>query len=517
MAKKKTASPKPAPKSTGKPITHADVRMYRIGTGDCFAIKFFSGETETFTMMIDCGAWSGDQAVFERHIKDLKAYLKDKVDVLVVTHEHKDHVLGFERCADLFTNDFKVGKIWMSWAERDGDDLVEGWKKELGQKKKALAAAAQKLSTVVHAQGFEAEMRSLHRGEERLKAHKRFTAVLKDFADLQMSLDSNGLYAGPLAGMKIVKEKIAKGGNGEPAIAYWAPGQIIENIAGLEGVRIYVLGPPQNKASIAREDSSDEGETYDHNKDLAKDNAFAAAANALGAANTASLLPFDVSHEALSDDPIRATYTSSSWRNIDHDWLLNAGSLALRINTGLNNLSLVLAIEFEKSGRVMLFPGDAEYGSWASWHDIRWKEKGRGKHDDGTPKHLTEDLLNRTVFYKVAHHLSHNGTAKRRGLEMMTHDDLAAMATLDYAVISETWKSTMPNRAILADLLTQTRGRLMVLRDDGLFFDAKQKVPLADKIGSTRAEMSAAVGKAFKKAHQPPDKNELFIALRVLA
>ena len=59
-------------------------------------------------------------------------------------------------------------------------------------------------------------MRSLHRGEERLKAHKRFSAVLKDFADLQMSLDNNGLYAGPLAGMKIVKEKIAKGGNGGP-------------------------------------------------------------------------------------------------------------------------------------------------------------------------------------------------------------------------------------------------------------------------------------------------------------
>jgi hypothetical protein len=514
MAKSKTASPKPAPKSTGTAITHADVRMYRIGTGDCFAIKFFSGKTETFTMMVDCGAWSGDRAVFESHVKDLKAYLDDRVDVLVVTHEHKDHVLGFERCADLFTTNFTVGKIWMAWAEKDGDDLVEEWKKDIGQKKKALAAATQKLSAAVTAPGFQKEMRSLHRGEERLKAHQRFSGVLKDFSDLQMSLDGNGLYAGPLAGMKVVKEKIAKAGNGGPSIAYWAPGQIIENIAGLEGVRIYVLGPPKNKTSIKREHSSEEGETYDHNKDLAKDNAFAAAVNADG---TANLLPFDVSHEARIDDPIRATYASSSWRNIDNDWLLSAGSLALRINTGLNNLSLALAIEFEKSGRVMLFPGDAEYGSWASWHEINWKEKGRGKHADGTPKHLTEDLLNRTVFYKVAHHLSHNGTAKRKGLEMMTHDDLAAMATLDYTVISDTWKSTMPNRAILADLLTQTRGRLMVLRDDDLFFDAKQKVSLADKIADTRAEMSATVKKAFDEAHQPPKTNDLFIAFRVLA
>jgi hypothetical protein len=280
---------------------------------------------------------------------------------------------------------------------------------------------------------------------------------------------------------------------------------------------VYVLGPPQDRASIAKEDSSDEGETYEHNKDLAKDNAFAAAVNALGAAGTANPLPFDVSHEATTSDPIHATYAGTPWRKIDHDWLLSAGSLALRINTGLNNLSLALAIEFEKSGRVMLFPGDAEYGSWSSWHDIKWKEKGRGKHDDGKPKHLTEDLLNRTVFYKVAHHLSHNGTAKRKGLEMMTHDDLAAMATLDYAVISNTWKTTMPNRAILADLLKQTRGRLMVLRDEGLFFDAKQKVPLADKMASTRAEMSPAVAAAFAKVHQPPKKDDLFIAFRVMA
>src|SRR4029078_10714802 len=124
VARTRTVSRRPTTKSTDKAISHADVRMYRIGTGDCFAIKFFPGETETFTMMIDCGAWSGDRAVFETHVKDLKAYLDNKVDVLVVTHDHNDHVLGFERCADLFTQNFMVGKIWMSWAEKDGDALV---------------------------------------------------------------------------------------------------------------------------------------------------------------------------------------------------------------------------------------------------------------------------------------------------------------------------------------------------------------------------------------------------------
>lgn len=515
MAKTHPAS-KPKPTANGKPITHADVRMYRIGTGDCFVVKFFSDQDETFKLMIDCGAWSGDKAVFEKHVKDLKAYVNNAVDVLVVTHEHKDHVLGFERCASLFTSGFTVGQVWMSWAEEDGDDLVEAWKKDIGQKKMALASAAGRLAAAVDQPGFQAEMRSVHRGGERLKAHRRFSAVLKDFTDLQMALGANGDYIGSLAGMKIVKEQICKKATGTPKVAYRKPGQIIENIAGLDGVRIYVLGPPRNQASITKEDSSEEGETYAHNKELAKDNAFALAVNEAGGPNAAGVLPFDASHEAGPHDAVRQAYADSSWRRIDHDWLMAAGALALRINTGLNNLSLALAIEFE-SGRVMLFPGDAEYGSWESWHQIKWNENGRGKHDDGTPKHLTEDLLNRTVFYKVAHHLSHNGTAKRKGLEMMTHKDLAAMATLDYAVISDSWTSTMPNAGILADLLTQTRGRLMVLREDGLFFDAKKTVRLSDKVASARAEMPAAIGKVFKAAHQPPKKDDLFIAFRVMA
>ena len=77
--------------------------------------------------------------------------------------------------------------------------------------------------------------------------------------------------------------------------------------------------------------------------------------------------------------------------------------------------------------------------------------------------HFTEDLLSRTVFYKVSHHLSHHGTAERLGMAMLTHPDLAAMATLDYHVISANWQNTMPNRALLRDLLKQTRGRLMVM------------------------------------------------------
>ena len=181
--------------------------------------------------------------------------------------------------------------------------------------------------------------------------------------------------------------------------------------------------------------------------------------------------------------------------------MFSSGSFALRMNGLTNNLSLALAFEFEESGRVMLFPGDAEFGSWASWHTIQWNDDDRRTEDKDKDKkelkHLTEDLLNRTVFYKVAHHLSHNGTAQRLGLEMMKHKDLVAMATLDYNVINDGWTSTMPNRGILRELLLRTKGRLIIMNEEGLFFDFNEQVPLKDKISEARNRMTVKERKHF--------------------
>ena len=94
----------------------------------------------------------------------------------------------------------------------------------------------------------------------------------------------------------------------------------------------------------------------------------------------------------------------------------------------------------------------------------------------------TESLLNNTVFYKVAHHVSHNGTAQRLGLEMMNHPDLVAMAPLNYDVIAPGWKNTMPNRAIMKLLLERTRGRTIVQNTKGLFYDPDNETPLTEKI-----------------------------------
>ena len=472
--------------------------MYRMGTGDCFALKFFSGREKeaTFRILIDAGSWSGKKSEIEPYITNLKKYLGEFIDVLVITHEHKDHVHAFDCCEDQFTaNDFKVGEIWFGWTENDKTNKVKDWKKDYGEKKKALGLAARQLEKAINSPEYKKQLEGNKHATMTMNARKTFSNVLSGFADLHMSA-AGKVYKGGLDGMEVVKTKINK-----KEVRYFMPGDTVSDMEGAEGIKFYVLGPPKLYEDIKKEKGV-EGESYLHNDILRESGAFGAAVmNYETSLNKVSLLPFDEHFVECTDtNPNCVEYDKHDWRKIDFDWMFSAGSFALRMNGLTNNLSLALAIELEDSGKVLLFPGDAEYGSWASWHNIEWTEKGR---DGETP--LTEDLLNRTVFYKVAHHLSHNGTAQRLGLNMMKSKDLVAMATLDYNIINEGWTSTMPNRAIVKELLAKTKGRLMIMNEEDLFYDFNKEVPLKEKIEEARSRMSKKEKEEFDKNFEPND------------
>src|ERR1700745_494321 len=139
-------------------ITNANVRMYRTGTGDCFIVKFLAGDTEKFTMMIDGGTWSGNKAHLDRYVNDLKGFVNKHIDLLVVTHEHKDHVYLWDVCRDLLTDDFTVDRVWMGWTEDDNRKKVKQWQKDYGDKKKALAIATSRLNAVLNDSALKAQM-----------------------------------------------------------------------------------------------------------------------------------------------------------------------------------------------------------------------------------------------------------------------------------------------------------------------------------------------------------------------
>ncbi len=485
-------------------ITDIRVRMYKMGTGDCFVL-FFEAENEcTFKMMIDCGTCQGTYEDMAPVIEKLLGDVSNSIDLLIVTHEHKDHVHGFDVCKELITKKLNVKNVWLAWTENEESPLANKWKKDYGQKKKALAKAASRLKQAVATQAFEDMYKHEMNGEPLMIKKREMVEKIMEFADLHMDKGVDYEYKGGLAGMNVVKEII-----GAPnKISYPEPGSIRGNIRGLDGVKIYIMGPSTSWEQI-RKKSVKEGSHYTRNyMDVAEWRGFSEAL--LSDRNSTS--PFDESYVVSEDDLLSRYQQESEWRKIDHDWLYGAGELGLRVNTVTNNLSLAIAIEFgeENDRKVLLFPGDTEYGGWAAWHDLKWDTEEKNGQ-----KHLTEELLNRTVFYKVSHHLSYNGTPRALGLEMMNHRDLVTMCTLDYNKIGPGWSRTMPSYDLLSELLIKSRGRLLIMNDENIFANDENTMLLKPHIEATKKKRMTK--QEFYEFRNACREEEFFIEYKVSA
>jgi hypothetical protein len=199
---------------------------------------------------------------------------------------------------------------------------------------------------------------------------------------------------------------------------------------------------------------------YEIDRDASADLGFLAAAESLQGDGEPGRQPFAGWYrlgetEARKRDLIGKRYfgRSDAWRRIEHDWLGAAAPLALHLDSDTNNTSLALAFELFDGGPVLLFPGDAQVGNWLSWESLSWTDR------DGATV-TRDDLLGRTVLYKVGHHGSHNATLREDGLELMTDPQLAAMIPVKRET-AEKRRWNMPFPALLARLQEKTSGRIM--------------------------------------------------------
>ena len=108
--------------------------MYRQGLGDCFLVTLRREDGTPWRMLIDCGVILGTPDTTERLkevIANLVADTGGRLDVLVITHEHYDHVAAFAAVPNLFCDDdaqrqpeqFQIGEVWFAWSEDPGDPL----------------------------------------------------------------------------------------------------------------------------------------------------------------------------------------------------------------------------------------------------------------------------------------------------------------------------------------------------------------------------------------------------------
>ncbi len=153
-----------------------------------------------------------------------------------------------------------------------------------------------------------------------------------------------------------------------------------------------------------------------------------------------------------------------AWRQINADYLMSADDLAIKLNTGMNNTSLVLAMEIGQTGEVLFFSGDAEFGVWDDWDKDSSSPDRVGKRqytwtlpdrNDQTkpPRVVTvEDLMARTVFYKMGHHGSQNATPNTRGIKKLSNPHLHSMVPVDHEkAVSFGWDK-IPFEPLLTEL-----------------------------------------------------------------
>jgi len=479
-------------------VNKINVRMYRVGTGDFFLLQFKKAGKITFNLMIDCGCINSGKADFVDKVEDLSTTTNGVIDLLIVTHEHADHINGFEKASDIFDSKINVKKVWFAWTEAD-ETFANEFRKEHTKIKIALKLAAERLNMLRKEGAFDQVYDKDSNQSLMIEATNHFITSLNGLNQLnyepRMSLDKIPTMEDILRKFKVIKA--------DTVVEFWEPGDVIENLAGAEGIRFFVLGPPKNNEDIKKEEVKGEG----YEKREKKSTLDVAFLNLFDSDHFTKreLMPFDDQYvlDDKEQSPIKDAYKADPWRTIDNDWLFSAGSLALRHETSINNTSLAIAIQFKKSERILLLPGDAEHGSWLSWHNnLEWTFKDK---NNKTKKVNAEYILNNTVFYKVGHHLSHNGTAKQKGLDMMKQENMAAMATLDFKKINSVWLNTMPNDLVGEQLIRKTKGKLFFLGD---------RKKILKNIKTSRVTISKANLDKLEKLNQPFD-GEIFIDYEV--
>jgi hypothetical protein len=443
MAKKTTAAastkansePKAAtaPSAPGK--RRATIRMYRLGVGDCFLLSFPRAGQDDFRILIDCGvhqAQSGGSQKIKDSVQDLKTVLPNgKIDVVVGTHEHQDHLSGFPEIQKVL-GAACAGEVWAAWTENADDPLAKSLRTKKDQALTALYGAHTRMQ-LAGATEQEGQLGSLlgFFGDEAGPKLKVFGAALK-------SLSNKITYLQP----------------GDPPI------EIVD-----DQVRVFVLGPPRQKELLEQSDPSkkDKDQVFGAYMGLLEQVTPALGNAPVGPFDDRFTLPlegtkalpfFKQRYWAETNDEKLAERSDNTqdWRRIDADWMGAATTLAMQLDQDTNNTSLVLAFELgpkKDGGPVLLFAADAQVGNWLSWQDVTWTFEGRT---------ITgPDLLKRTILYKVGHHASHNATLKKLGLEAMANLELALVPT-DAEMAAKVKWGTLPWPPLLkalADKATQ--------------------------------------------------------------
>ncbi len=436
---------------------NAKVKMFRVGElGDCFLLTFQQGNRKG-NVLIDCGSFRNSNQSKEQlntialKIKEILG--EDKIDLLVATHQHNDHLSGFLHAKEVFES-MNIEKVCFSWLDDPLDPLAQS----IQEKHNKLKLTLLKIRNYL-------DQKEDPRAQKLKEDFDSFVDFHEDMTSEELAQAGNGAQSFNFAATKrpSTTDQAMDVLRSLGEVEYLSPGAIFD-LPGIYsgGVKVYVLGPPRDYKKI-KDTKPNAGESYDqHLTDLGF-----MAENFLNTLQGSDEVreernyPFsrsfkktqaELKSEKAYKDLIKR-YEKEDWQNIDDDWLQVGENLALHLNSYTNNTSLVLAFELVFNEKFLLFVGDAQTGNWLSWKEVEW--------EDGE-EHL-DRILSNTVLYKVGHHGSHNATLKE-SLEAMTHPELVALIPVDDSDPNITkdyhpWR--MPAENLYERLIEKTQGRIL--------------------------------------------------------
>lgn len=408
----------------------ARVRVYNVGFGDCFLLDLPTRGGDRASVLIDCGSLSfGDlgqtnENLVSRIISDVTVDGRARIDLVIASHRHKDHISGFGRPD---WDDVQVGEVWLPWTEDPSDEEA-----------RELFEAQQRLALQITS------------SEARLRA----SPVRDEAADLILAMALNALSN------EDAMRTLKTGFEGDPKRRYLERSSRPRRPRVLNGIRVHVLGPSRNPDSIRKMDPPS-GQSYlamfgiDGSDSQAddRDRPFP---------DLSKMTYQDFSTYGLGPgEPAREHHAGHAKGQLRK--LVEVESLmsATALDYALNNTSLMLM--FEVGDQYLLFPGDSQWGSWETALSSSW----------------SHDLLRRTTFYKVGHHGSHNATPRCFVEEVLGDNRWAVCSVTPYSrwkkvpkkELMEALASKAPNRLLMTHRLPDQLPPDVEILDNGLVVD----------------------------------------------
>jgi beta-lactamase superfamily II metal-dependent hydrolase len=470
-ASKKTASKKTTPKKPAPNPANAElrIRMYRVGFGDFFLVTVPAADGPQH-ILVDCGVTPGKTKEGDiGTIKDAVAHMADvtksKLALIIVTHRHQDHIIGFSRSAEIF-KDFEVGAVWMSFWETEYDPNEK--------KEKPLPFAFQEeltslaLNMQQHAAVAGAEDPNI---DEILAMLQNATGV--DQTELAAAGSAaaagtpgkgGGTNAASLmflkTGLKIKPEYYAKGDTPK-----------MPKVLADAGLTAQILGPPPaDKFDFLKlmDLKKGVGQFLDEGEDGSekKFDPFGRQWHSRAAAFSKSKSAFREWDRESKKKPSAAM--EAAIQAAQPDMLFTA---ATTLDGLLNNQSLVVLFTF--NGKKLLFAGDAQGGNWEYWMF------GGTPNNAPSADQIDKDskiILANLDFYKVGHHGSTNATPIS-AVQAMGGDFASMCSTQQGSFGTVEKESEVPRIPLLAALSKKTT---LVRSDQFAVTLPKNKVPAVE-------------------------------------